>query len=91
MDDYAKLRKEGKPEHLLFLSAPREHKASGGEAEILCCIISNPSLLHPLPIISSVLLPAQQDRNEEVTIMVEEDTGTKKKHTGERSPYKRKH
>ena len=71
----AKLRKEGKPEPLLFLSAPREHKASGGGGEILCCSISNPSL-YPLPIISSVLIPAQQDRNEEVTIMVEEDTGT---------------
>jgi len=68
----AKLRKEGKPDHLLFLSAPRERKASGGGGEILCYHISNPSL-NPLPIVPSILLSAQQDRNEGVTTMEEEE------------------
>jgi hypothetical protein len=49
-----RLRDMGKPENMLFLSITKE-----GESKT-CCTLSNPNL-NPLPFISCVILPAQQE------------------------------
>ncbi len=62
-----------------FVKMENRITAHGGGGEIQCCHITN-SVFNPLPIISSLLLPAKQDKSGETVLpMDQEEEGNEKR------------